>query len=360
MKRLCCLLALLACPALAHEATLCQEKSVHDRSEFWQVEGSPDFGKAFEGIDLGRGEQAEGSWCGYRALFVVNDGGMRQLVRMYAPELSGVFSVIPVTGIRGDGRLIVDKDAEQHLRLPELYDRLIAMPLPKGYSWSDSDSAAWAEQEFYLGAAFSPNAEAELLNAPELRRELSLVEESELIHRDGAWKVSYIDMDAGHILLALEGEEDGKCLHLSHYEVIRGKDGRLDRLHYVASCRFSYGFADIGKPTFSADFRCFLLPLSDEEMGVRTTLRLPACAIGGALEHATGYREGLAADSSPTDSLLRELMLGRYANAVHMLRGGKVNMDTPNEQGLRPSDYIPAKLRTALQAEAAGELPGEP
>ncbi len=353
MKRLLCSFALLIAPAMGHEATLCQERPVLDRCEFWQVEGSPDFGQAFEGIDLSKGEATEGTRCGYRALFVVNDDGQRQLVRMYSAEREGDFNIAPVTGIRGDGRLIVDNAAMHDIRQPELYSRLQAMPLPRNYSCSDGDSAAWAEQEFYFDTAFSTRAQAELTNDPELSRELSLVEECELIHKDRAWKVSYIDMDAGHILLALEGEEDGKCLHLSHYEVNRNKKGKLDSIVYVASCRFSYSFADIGKPAFSPDFRCFLLPLSDEEMGVKTTLSLPACAIGGAAEHATGYRDGLDEDSSPTDALLRELMLGRYANAVLMLRGGKVSMDSPNESGMRPSDYIPAKLRAALQAEAA-------
>ncbi len=355
MKRSLCLLALLACPLTAHEAVLCQERPVLDRFEFWQVEGSPDFGKAFEGIDLDKGEAAEGAFCGYRALFLVNDGGQRQLVRMYSREREGLFNITPVTGIRGDGRLIVDDEEERHVRLPELYKRLMDTPLPRGYSWSDADSAASAEQEFYLGTTFSTRAKAELLNDPELSRELSMVEESELIHKDRAWRVSYVDMDAGHILLALEGEEDGKCLHLSHYEVSRTADGKLSSLIYVASCRFAYGFADIGKPAFSDDFCSFLLPLTDEEMGVQTTFRLPACAIGGAAEHATGYRDGLGEDSSPADALLRELMLGRYGNAVHMLRGGKVDMDAPNEQGLRPSDYIPPRLRAALQAEAREE-----
>ncbi len=353
-------LLLLAGTAFAHEATLCQEKSALDRHEYWQVEGSPDYGKAFEGIDLSRGEAAEGAWCGYRALYVVNDGGQRQLVRMYNPELSGVFNITPVTGVRGDGRLIVDDDAQRDLRLPELYARLMDMPLPKGYAWADSDAADWAEQEFYFDTAFSRQAEAELRNDPELGRALSLVEESELIHQDRAWKVSYIDMDAGHILLVLEGEKDGKCLHLSHYEINRGKEGKLEGLEYIASCRFAYGFADIGKPAFSADFRCFELPLSDEEMGVKTTLRLPACSIGGACEHSTGYRDGLDDDSSPTDALLRELMLGRYANAVLMLRGGKVSMNHPNNEGMRPSDYIPPRLRAALQAEAAAGQRVEP
>ncbi len=358
MKQLLFLLALLAGPMFGMQATLCQSKgSPLHRTEYWHVEGSPDFSPLFADADFGKAAPGRGCTCDYRAIFFVSRGEQRMIVRMYEPEHSyGLFNIIPVTGVLGDGRILVDDEAGRDASLPELYDRLMEAALPRGYACYDTDAATHAEQEFYQEAVLSPQAEATLAQNLELRNRLSKVEEAELIHRDRYWSVSYIDLEAGHLLLVLEGHEDVRSLQLSHYAYELHPNGDVS-LRYIASCRFSYSFADIGRPTFSADYRSFLLPLSDEEMGVRTTLCLPAWPIGGVSEYTTGYRDGMGPDSSPADALLHELVLGRYGNAVLMLRGGKVDMDSPNADGMRPRDYMPDKLRAALQEEAAAKRP---
>ncbi len=335
----------------AEEATLCQER----QNEVWQVEDGPDYAAAFQGVDFSLAPAAEAPAGEYRARYLVRDGERLTLVSMGDGRWRGTFRVCPVTGLRPDGRVLTDRAAERYVCLPDLYQKLLDVELPEGYAPSSSEAGAEAEAEFYAVATLSSRAAVELRARPGLRRALSQVEEADKLHAGNAGAEFYVDVVRDHVLLGTASGEPAGDVQFSHYEARRDESGAW-RLAYVASTRFDFGFASIGEPCFSSDFRFFLLPLDDEELGVRTTLRLPAQAFGGVTEFSTGYRDGLSDESTATDALVHELLLGRYGNALLMLRGGKVDAEAPDASGLRPLDLMPPELRAL--APAAGERAG--
>ncbi len=111
-------------------ATLCYEHHF----KLWKLRDSPDYGKAFEGVDWGKAAPGEGAFCGYYACYLLQRKGKRaMLVRMYK-DLPGMFSLRRVADILPNGQLILSKGEGRDVCLPELYEALLQAGLPEHYS----------------------------------------------------------------------------------------------------------------------------------------------------------------------------------------------------------------------------------